>query len=345
MSIQRKSKDTHSTIFSPELGDGRSQLDWLESVSQSESLPEARPASPSVTQGCERASKMSDTSHRTGSGWSHPSGLLGCLVSRLQPQSKKTTGSIIYSMHWKQKATPRGRPYFQLVASGRRISAKDSGSWHGWVTASSRDWKDTPGMATEGQDGRNRLDQLPRQAALAGWPTPHSRQSAGGEYKDPEKAIARFMNPERNNDLNEAVHLSGWPTPNAGPQNDTDTKWEQRREAVKKKHGNNGFGMTLGMASQLSGWPSPTAQDHSRGVRPPRTHDTGIPLSQRVAQIDMNQPARLKPDGVILTGSGAGMESGGQLNPAHSRWLMGYPAEWDACAPTATPSSRKSQQK
>jgi len=27
------------------------------------------------------------------------------------------------------------------------------------------------------------------------------------------------------------------------------------------------------------------------------------------------------------------------------RWLMGYPPEWDACAVTAMPSSRKSRQK
>ena len=40
----------------------------------------------------------------------------------------------------------------------------------GWVTPASRDWKDTPGMATTGinPDGstRERIDQLPRQAAL-----------------------------------------------------------------------------------------------------------------------------------------------------------------------------------
>jgi hypothetical protein len=45
--------------------------------------------------------------------------------------------------------------------------------------------------------------------------------------------------------------------------------------------------------------------------------------------------------GQTVIGSLAETENTGQLNPAHSRWLMGLPPEWDACAPTATPSSRK----
>ena len=53
----------------------------------------------------------------------------------------------------------------------------------------------------------------------------------------------------------------GWPTPNAGPQNDTDTKWQERRAKAKEKHGNNGFGLTLGMAAQTAGWPTTSAND------------------------------------------------------------------------------------
>ena len=44
-----------------------------------------------------------------------------------------------------------------------------------WITASARDWKDSPGMATEAGD-RNRVGQLPRQMAqnAAYHPTPLS---------------------------------------------------------------------------------------------------------------------------------------------------------------------------
>jgi hypothetical protein len=99
----------------------------------------------------------------------------------------------------------------------------------------------------------------------------------------------------------------------------------------------------LNEAVFLATWPTPLAAD-SRGRAGAAAHkDSELPNA--VCKVIHDQPARLTATGEMLTGSSAGMESGGQLNPAHSRWLMGLPPEWDACAPTAMPSSRKQRQK
>ena len=49
--------------------------------------------------------------------------------------------------------------------------------------------------------------------------------------------------------------------------------------------------------------------------------------------------------GMPATGSTASTENRGQLSPAHSRWLQGYPAEWDSCGVTAMQSCRSSPRK
>lgn len=107
------------------------------------------------------------------------------------------------------------------------------------------------------------------------------------------------------------------------------------------------------------GWPTPTVQDHSRGNKPPRPHDTGIPLSQMVTLVGWATPTTTRdhkdgeycpkvPENALLgrqvwkTGSPAQMGKRGALNPDLSRWLMGYPKEWGSCGVTAMRLFRKS---
>lgn len=273
----------------------------------------------------------SGTSGPLSTGSSKSAGLQSSLESRLRAATQ-ALGSTLYKLTWKQWATPSGQLRFRLRASVHRTSATGSTGWPTPTAAlAEKGVRTFEGGLIEAM--RNHGPDLAAVACLTGWPT----TTATDAVRCPSP---QFETP--NITLNHAASLAGWGTPTASEPGGTAEAYVARSI---DKTGNTAPTMLTHQVG-LASWATPSARDwHSASgsteFLAERAEQTrGKPLSEQAFTL-LPGPARLTVSGQLLTGSAAGMESGGQLAPAHSRWLQGLPPVWDECAPIGMPRQAK----
>ena len=299
-----------SVIGSPASADGPMPSSSPAGQSSDPSGPRVYPVSRFRGRDADKAMRTEDISGPLFTASSPSASLQSCLGNRLR-HLLDANGSPEYALTWKTWDMPSGLPICALRASARRTSASGCSGWP------------TPMAGAPGTDTYNpagNTDSSRKTVALAGWPTPNAiPECRGGLQSNPEKALERRQHGHMLN-LDDAAVLAGWPTSNAqdGP------------------HGRPSQGTNqLPAAAALAGWATPNAMDF-------------LPCSNLTSRKTRGGCVNLKDQAPLASGppptsSPVSTEKRGALNPAFSRWLMGFPPEWDDSVPTGTRSSRRSE--
>jgi hypothetical protein len=177
----RMSRDIRAAISSPASEDGSSPSrcpDTPDLFGQDHA-----PANPSPQQEKAKHQAMNATSGPNGSGLSEQFDRQSSLANKLKRQLDGA-GSTLFTLTWRKKATPLGRPYYQLVASGRRTSDNDCGSWP-TPRASGTENLETQ----EKRETRTGGLELSAVAQTASWATPTLSDQFGEREEDGKRSI------------------------------------------------------------------------------------------------------------------------------------------------------------
>lgn len=156
-------------------------------------------------------------------------------------------------------------------------------------------------------------------ARLAGWQTPTVVDAKGRGYTYPSGDHSRpFLT------LPGEAALTGWATPQAYDAGESRPPRLKPDRLGRDPNSPGSYRFDLKDQVSLTAWATPGATDWKGSTREGQRRGQ---LSEDVLTIPS------EASGPTPTGSTARTASGGQLNPAHSRWLIGLPSEWDQTAP------------
>lgn len=240
----------------------------------------------------------SGTSGPPGSGSSSSVSLATSVANRLRAQMR-FDGGILWRLTWKGRATPARRWIYQRQASARRTS---EAGCSGWPTPCQQDGP--KGGPSQGSD------RLPSAAHLASWPTPNVPNGGRSVSPDRMDATGRTTDGVKHTaSLEHAVKFATWPTPVVNDATGSQYAYasgDHSRPVLK-----------LPGAAVLATWATPTTRDWKDGSYRPNVPENAL-LGRQVWQAT----------GPTASGSPAPTGKRGQLNPAFSRWLQGYPVPW-----------------
>ena len=270
------------------------------------------------------------------SGDSRPSAVLCAALGNRLRARLEGIGSPLYRLRWKYLDTLLGLRISALLASGHRTSGSDSS---GWQTPKDSDkfTRTQDGAIKEvGRRGLGLNSTLGATAALAGWPTPDAAAlNVGADLETHLKRVAKLKAKGINGNgaglpLGIVSQMAGWPTPNVPNGGRSISHAEQKGGTFYHKGKKVQFG--LEGAAKMAGRATPTS-NHNHRSEEFRNGRTQLNAEEALGMTAFSSHAQTGSSGPRPT-----------LNPAFSRWLMGFPPAWDACAPTATRSSLKSRQ-